>query len=273
MKRIGYYSLASAVMVTAIAVAALAPAFAATPVVNGALLNLRVFNDCPTSLLTTTNTYPGVISITDANVSSGNFANRHNWRASADGGVTEASFDNNAAFRISANVTLSGTGRGEGGMQICPWWTQEVDGQFYINADPVGFGEIACFGGRLPFYSFTTSFGLHYTKGTTVFMEMTYSPNGLSSVSPATIDYVYRDGSGTYDSGPIAFDQGNPAEDPPHGLWGILNDARVGGYVMPKVMPTDGFSFTGTWEDIRYEPLGATPTQNTTWGKLKTLYK
>ena len=30
---------------------------------------------------------------------------------------------------------------------------------------------------------------------------------------------------------PLAFDQGNPAEDPPYGLWGILNDARVGGYI------------------------------------------
>ena len=177
------------------------------------------------------------------------------------------------SIRVLSPSKLSGSGRGEGGMQISPWWSHEVDGAFYINADPVGFGEIACFGGRLPFYSFTTAYGLHYNKGETVYIEMTYSPNGLNSGSPATIDYVYRDGSGTYDSGPLAFDQGNTAEDPPYGLWGMLNDGRVGAYVMAKVMPTEGFSFTGTWADIRFEPLGATPTNNTTWGKLKTLYK
>jgi hypothetical protein len=231
-----------------------------------------VFNDCATSTLTSVNTYPAIISITDQNLVTGNFANRHNWRASEDGGVSEAVFNNDAAFRISANVTLSGTGRGEGGVQISPWWSQEVDGAFYLNCQ--GIGEVACFGGRLPFYSFTVNKGVTYVKGTTVYIEMTYSPNGLSSSNPATIDYVYRDGTGTYDSGPLPFDQGNPAEDPPYGLWGMLNDGRVGGYVMPLVTPSvPDNSFTGTWADIVYEPLAATPTTSTTWGKLKALYK
>jgi hypothetical protein len=90
---------------------------------------------------------------------------------------------------------------------------------------------VAAFGGRLPFYNFTANHGVTYAAGTTIHQRMIYQPNGLSQGSPGTIEYIYTDASGTYSSGPLAFDEGNPNEDPPYGLWGILNDARVGGMV------------------------------------------
>ncbi len=272
MKRIGYNSLAYAAVLTVVALVALATsALAVTPAVNSAVIRTRIFNDAPGSTLNTTDAYPGLIAITDAFLNSGNFANRHNWRFS-ENDVDPAVFNNDASFRFSATVRISGSGRGEAGLQISPWWSQDVDGQFMIN--PQGIGEVACFGGRLPFYSFTANHGVHYVKGTAVHMEMTYWPNGLSAASPATMEYVYEDGTGVYTSGPIPFDQGNPAEDPPYGLWGMLNDGRAGGYVQVLVSPfIPGNILTATWENIRFTPLDPTPTAQTTWGKLKALYR
>ena len=91
-------------------------------------------------------------------------------------------------------------------------------------------GEIACFGGRLPFFSFTGAFGLHYAKGNTIHLETIYEPHSLNSGAPGTIEYRVSYLGNDYTSGVLPFDQGNASEDPPHGLWGILNDARVGGH-------------------------------------------
>src|SRR5262249_10104208 len=46
-------------------------------------------------------------------------------------------------------------------------------------------------------------------------------------------DLTYQGNS--YTSGELKLDQGNPAEDPPHGLWGLLNFAEVGGYFQPRL--------------------------------------
>jgi len=213
---------------TAAALAALTGAALATPPINSAVLHTRIFNDFPNSTLSTTNLYPAVIEIFDGPVGPGTFANRHNFRLSDNGGISDAVFLNGDGFSFEADVTLLGTGPVEGGLQVSPWWSQQVDGIFNMRLND---GEIAVFGGRLPFYSFTGNHGLLYVAGTTVHQKMIYHPNGLSQASPATIEYVYTDSSGTYSSGPLAFDQGNPAEDPPYGLWGMLNDARVGGGV------------------------------------------
>jgi hypothetical protein len=73
----------------------------------------------------------------------------------------------------------------------------------------LGTGEIAAFDGRLPFYSFTVHNGVTYVRGTTVKLEITYRPNGLSAASPATVEYKLTSGANTYSSGPLNFDQGN----------------------------------------------------------------
>ena len=64
---------------------------------------------------------------------------------------------------------------------------------------------------------------------------MIYLPNGLSAGSPATVEYKLTYNNTQYSSGPLTFDEGNPSEDPPHGLWGILSPAYVGGYLQPRL--------------------------------------
>lgn len=226
---------------------------ASTP--NSAVILERIFNDCPFSTLTTTNNYPTLVSITDdADPLCIGYANLHLWRFSADG-ASQLLFNNDADYSFSADVTITGTGDAEAGLQISPWWSQ-ADGRFNCRSTD---GEIACFGGRLPFYNFTTSDGLFYVKGTTVHLEMIYRPNGLSAASPATIEYRYTDNSGLHSSGPLPFDEANIAEDPPHGLWGQLNDAEVGGYFMYLLGASTPDEVTASWANIVYTNNAAAP--------------
>lgn len=242
----------------------------ATPTVNSAVIRERIFNDCPSSTLTSTNNYPALIQIEDSNLSCGGFANLHIWRLSSDG-IDPAAFNNNSAFSLSADLTISGTSEAEAGLAIAPWWSQDVDGRFNVRSTD---GEVACFGGRLPFYSFTGSHGITYVKGTTVRVEVIYLENGLSAGDPATVEYVYTDGSGTYSSGPLAFDEGNPAEDPPYGLWGMLNDARVGGYAQEFLQAGNpNAAVTTSWADISFVELKTVSVESSSWGQIKALHR
>jgi hypothetical protein len=224
----------------------------ATPLPNGATVETRTFNDCPLSVLTVTNNYPVSVEITDdMHPACVGFANLHSFSFSEDGGTTAALFPNNSSFHYGADFTIAGAGEGEGGLRVAPWWSPFVDGRFMANATT---GEIACFGGRLPFYSFTADHGITYVKGTTIRMEVTYLANGLSASDPATIRYRVIQGGMTYDSPMLPFDMGNPTEDPPYGLWGMLNEARVGGYY--QVRANTGASLTATWANVAFAPLG-----------------
>src|SRR5512140_592522 len=209
-------------LVMALALVVAPVAALATPLVNSAVILPRVWNDCPGSLLSITNTYPGDININDLNAGCFGYANLHVWRFSTDG-VTPAPFANNDAFRFCADLRISGNGAGEAGLQIRPWWS-ESDGRLNVRTTD---GEIAAFGGRLPFYSFSNPLGynMRYTMGDVIHLEITYRPNGLSQASPATIEYVVNGNS----SGQLPFDQGNPAEG--YGEWGMLNSAQVGGHM------------------------------------------
>jgi hypothetical protein len=252
MKRITTLSLVcSASLLTVLAGAAFA-----RPVVNGAIVTTRTFNDCPVSTVTTTNNFPASIEITDAmDTLCVGFANLHSWSFSEDAGATAAAFNNNSNFRFGADVSISGAGQGEGGLRISPWYGQFVDGRFMINATT---GEIACFGGTLPFYSFTVNHGITYTRGATVHMEMTYRANDLTSVNPATIQYHIVVSGIPYDSPILPFGEQNPNEcnTPQHnGQWGMLNDGRVGAYFQPRA--NTGASLTARWSNISYEQLPA----------------
>lgn len=218
------------------AVAFAATGVMASPMINSAVVNTRIFNDIPGSTVTFSDLYPASLMIRDENVSAASgFANRHNFRLS-ENDTTAAVFMNDDAFSFFSDVTITGTANSEGGLNVSPWWSQQVDGVFMLNT---GSGEIAIFGGRLPFYSFTANHGLTYTKGDTVRVGVVYAPNSLTELDPGTIQYFYEDGSGSYSSPIIPFDEGNPAEDPPYGLWGILNDARVGGFFQVVNNPAD----------------------------------
>src|SRR5215471_5364662 len=244
MKRTGTLSLAWVAALTMV----IAGAARATPTVNGAMITLRTFNDCPISTVTATNNYPASIQITDVmDTLCVGFANLHGFSLSSDGGATAAVFNNNSNFHIAADFKIDGPGEGEGGLRISPWYGQFVDGRMMANATT---GEITCFGGALPFYSFTVNHGITYTRGTTIHFEATYLANELVSTSPATIQYRVVYGGNTYDSPVLPFGEQNPAECDPHGLFGMLNDGRAGGYFQPRA--NTGASLTATWSSIAY---------------------
>ena len=224
----------------------------ASPNINGAVVKPRIWNDASYSTFSSGNLYPSSLWMRDEGLDQGGWANRHNFRLSENGGVSEAVFMNADGFGFSADVTITGTANIEGGLNLSPWWSQDVDGVFMLNTES---GEVSCWGGRLPFYSFTVEHGINYTKGDTVRLGMEYSPNGLSETDPATIVYSYSIGGNTYTSPALAFDMGNPGEDPPYGLWGMLNDARVGGYFMPKV----NSGIPGNWGEIHFDNMTYVP--------------
>ncbi len=285
MRRIGYTSLAfAASIVLGLAASNVATALDGrdcvppvfTPAGTGAVLDLRTFNDCPTSVLTTLNNYPALISIKDDVLDCYGWANLHTWSFSDDG-VSRAIFENCSHYRYSCSFVLEGPTNSEGGLRVSPWWNtwwggSPVDGRFMVNA---ASGEIACFGGRLPFYSFTGTYGLRYVKGTWIWMEIAYNPHSLTAADPATITYTLNYGGVTYTSGQLAFDQGSAGEDPPHGLWGELWPATVGGYFQVNMIPGDPTAWgRAQWANIQYwSDEQATPARATTWGRLKTLYR
>jgi hypothetical protein len=252
-----------------VAALALASPAAALPVINGVSINTRIFNDCPGSILATNNNYPASITISDQNVGCIGFANLHTWSYSTDL-VNPAEFANSDHFQHSATLTITGTGQGEAGLRISPWWSPHVDGRFNVRTTD---GEIAVFGGRLPFFSFTGAFGLNYAKGNPIRLDMIYWPNGNSAALPASIQYRLNYLGNDYASPLIHFDMGNPGEDPPHGLWGILNPAYVGGYVQFLVGQSGATGdLTAQWDGvtITQTPTNAKPSS---WGRIKSLYK
>jgi hypothetical protein len=279
MKRIGYYFLAVAAAVT------VAGAAHATPNANGAAINQYVFGDCPFSTLSVTNSYPALLNINDqvAANSCGGFANLHAWSFSSDGGATAAVFDNNSCFSFGCDLVITGDTQVEAGLRISPWYGKYSDGRLNVR---IPDGEIAAFGGRMPFRTWTAAIGppnnewgttLHYAAGDPIHLEMHYDPNSLSSSDPATVQYVVVYGGNTYMSSQIPLDMGNPTEDPPYGLWGMLNDGRVGGY-MQMNQGTSPISQAKTanalFTNIQYTTCSKpTPTNMSSWGRIKTLYR
>jgi hypothetical protein len=242
----------------------------ATPNPTGVVFVERVFNDCPTSILTTDDNYPMMVGIQDAVLDCGGFANLHVWRFSEDG-ANPAIFANGDAFSFCAILTITGTADGEAGLQISPWWSPSVDGRFNVRSTD---GEIACFGGRLPFYSFSGSHGVFYEKGNSIFLRVLYLPNDLNEDNPATIVYELIYDGMPYSSGPLAFDMGNPEEDPPYGLWGMLNEGQAGAHLQAFLQPGNPDAWIrAEWTNICFENLDTVPTETSTWGGVKALYR
>jgi hypothetical protein len=279
MKRISYSSLAlAAVMMLATGLAIADPITCPgyTPTPNSAVVTARVFNDCDDTSLQITNAYPASICIIDSGEGCTG-TNLHIWSFSEDG-VTKAAFENCSHYRFGAVFKMC-TQYGEGGLRLSPWWSPDVDGRFMVN---VASGEIACFGGRLPFYSFTAAYGLHYVQGQEIWMQITYDPNELEETDPAlpaapnaaTIEYqIFYQGQG-YSSGKLSFDMANPAEAAEHGVWGELYPAYVGGYVQaPNWNGGAAFCTAVSWTNIEFEGPSATPAKSSTWGQLKNLYR
>ncbi len=278
MKRFGTHILAVLALAATTSVA-----LAQTPNPNGVHYTLRVFNDCPASTVTTGGSYPSSFYIDDTLLPCSGFANLHVWRFSEDGGATPAVFHNNSNFHFCADlvITANDANGAEAGINIAPWWFI-ADGRINVR---IPDGEIAAFGGRMPFVTWTNpadpnnnfwGSSLHYVAGTTIHLEMTYvsGPYGPSQAAPGKVQYSVTYEGNTYTTPWLLLDQGNPSEDPPHGLWGILDPASAGGFLQARLDPGNFSSFCrATFNNVCYDNLQVVPTQSTSWGRLKGLYR
>ena len=278
MKRFGTHILAVLALAATTSVA-----LAQTPNPNGVHYSLRVFNDCPASTVTTGGSYPSSFYIDDSVLPCSGWANLHVWRFSEDGGANPAVFHNNSNFHFCADlvITANNANGAEAGINIAPWWFIG-DGRINVR---IPDGEIAAFGGRMPFVTWTNpadpnfnfwGSSLHYVAGTTIHLEMSYvsGPYGPSQAAPGKVQYSVTYDGNTYTTPWLLLDQGNPSEDPPHGLWGILDPASAGGFLQARLDPGNFSSFCrATFNNVCYDNLQVVPTQNTSWGRLKGLYR
>jgi hypothetical protein len=279
MNRIRYNSLVLAVVAICTVFALGAGIAHATPAINAAKDSVRVFNDCPvTALNAPPPAYPGLIHFDESNLICAGGQNLHVWNLSDDGGLSSALFNNKDAFSIAAtvNITKGSIVQTEGGLRICPWWDPVANGFFNMRLPD---GEIACFGGVLPFFSFTAAFGIHY-QGGPARQTIIYIPNCNTKTNPGTIEYIL-DYNGHFDSGPLPFGNCTPGEEA-HGCYGIMDNARVGGRVANEMfafggdpIPTNDNAID--FNDIIYQIIPFQPdcpvaTENATWGKLKATY-
>ncbi len=174
--------------------------------INSVVLQLRRFNDYSTSTLVAVNNYPSVVSFNESNFGAGGFANQHVARFS-ENGTTARSFQNSQAFDISFDVNLavgSVGPRKEAGFRMDTFIAGESF--FFVTSD----GEVAAFGGPLPFFSFGNS---AYVPGTTANLRMIYRPGAT-----ATMEYMLNNVS----SGQLGmFNTEN----------GIINGTDMGMYV------------------------------------------
>ena len=70
------------------------------------------------------------------------------------------------------------------------------------------------------------------------YLGMTGTKFGCGAAQCLSCAVIVDNPNGTsYTSGPLNMDEANPSEDPPHGRWGILNDARVGGHMKAFMTP------------------------------------
>ena len=117
------------------------------------------------------------------------FANLHSWSFSEDGGTTAAEFNDNSNFHFSADVSISAQVREKA---ACGSRRGTASSSTAVSCSTSRAARFACFGGTLPFYSFTANHGITYVRGTTVRLEVFYNANDLIAADPATI-HVPRD--------------------------------------------------------------------------------
>jgi hypothetical protein len=226
------------------------------PAINSVKTNARFFNDFSTTTLGIVNPgtvnlgLPSTITVAESGFTDdgmgGNFANRHDFTLSANGGANNATFSINDSFTVSAIVNLSAGSnapRKEAGLRINSGATG--DALFLVNSDA---GEIVAFGGGGPFYSFSAGAPPDYTPGTSILMGFSMTGGGAPGV-PNTIQYFIDrtplDPAGVEYSAPLAFSnlEGGPVA------------YNVGMYVQatPNLQNTAEFVNT-SFTDIRYSP-------------------
>lgn len=214
-------------------------AFAYDPVssINGVTFQLRRFNDDSDSIVTTVNNYPSYIKIQDSKLdgdgTGAEWANRHAWFFSNDGGATRFQFANHTYFELFADVTVTGDAAGgkdhEAGFffDLNGW-----DGQMMVNTN----GQIAAFGYVLPYYAFLTP----YSAGSTVRIGM---------------KYFYDAGDGKNKIKYYAGNESSPALGFGNSEDGIIDGTNIGGYGQFQIAPNVESNFgRAEWGNITIVP-------------------
>lgn len=272
------------------------PAHAVTPTPNGIHYNLYAYgwDFCNPSLVSPPPTPPASganvgtsqVVITDPSLycpdnGSGWGVNGHAWQFSADGGGTAAVFGNSDNFSFGADLTLHLVGiphGAEAGLNIAPPWATVyaayLDGR--INCR-VPDGEIACFGGNLPFYSFTATNGIHFLADDPTHLEIHYvGGSGPNEATPGRVEYVVVQGGITYTSpwlncSPPPY---NPSDPPAWHDYGIGTPSFAGGFMQPQVdVGNLSAQAVGTWNNVSFSSDMVVPTRNASWGSIKSLYR
>jgi hypothetical protein len=205
-----------AIPLFALGAIALAPAQ-----IDSVKIHERVFNDDPDSILVTTNSYPALVQFNETKLDgdglSGEFANRHVFNFSGDGGSTDFVFTNDTFFNISMDVSLTGLA---GSVKEAGFLLDTIggQGQFIVKTN----GEIAAFGGPLPFHSFAP---VGSTVPATITLGMRYfSEGGVRKIT-------YTAGSDTFTDTFTNVEQG------------IINGTTVGGYAQFPIIAGETSNF------------------------------
>ncbi len=196
-----------------------------------------VWQDDPDSTLTVVNNYPSLISFRDENLDGdgqgGEYANRHVWRFSADGGATPFEFGNTTYFEYFVDVKVQGDPAAgkhhEAGIffDYRGW-----DGVLMVKTN----GEIAAFGYVLPFYAFLDP----YTPGEWIRIGVKYFKD------PGDGKNKIRYYAGSAQSPALAF--GNLEG-------GIIDGTTLGGYGQFQIAPGVQSNFgMAEWRNIQIVP-------------------
>lgn len=202
--------------------------------VNSVKIHERVFNDDSDSVLVTTNSYPSMVKFDETKLDGdgmgSEFANRHAFFFSADNGATDLVHSIDTFFDVKMDVSLSGfAGSGqEAGILFSSPTTG--DGQFIVKST----GEIAAFGGGLPFHQFAapgSAVPSSITLGLRYFME-----GGVRKVT-------YTAGLDTF-TGEISNVEG-----------GVV-DGVIGGYAQFGILAANPDNFgMATFSNLQYQAV------------------
>jgi len=207
--------------------------------INSAIILPHVFNDAPASVGTYNNSYPGSITLSEANVNNGtgNGLERDIWYFSNNGGASPYNFQAGDFFTASFSLTLSGGVAGkdlEGGFIFSnPSGAWGGDDQVVAVGQGGNAGAVVQFGGP-SYYPFSPAAGGYpgvggsvpnYVNGTTINMTFTYTTdptNGNPAFQYAVNgQYAANTTTGTY------FDLGGPVGNPGDYLGGYFQLAPV----------------------------------------------
>lgn len=189
--------------------------------VNGVFMQNRVFNDFPSSTLVPTAAYPASVGWHEEFPAgtTGNFANKHLAYLSTDNGASAFGLDGNQGWTLSTSIRMNAPNaapRKEGALQIeNPRYNNNPpfvdEGHVLVATD----GEVAIFGGAMPFYTSNFTGGPWYTLGATSRLTFQYFAPGVMDPVKGAIQVSMNDPILGFHQSPVL-------------VWGNEADGTVG---------------------------------------------